>query len=223
MKEKTRRRERHTAAGWAKLEDVLPLRKQARFCCHGNGAYWVTALPWHVSPQWCRPGHTHQHLTSYEEQGGFITDCQCWEQRGCMWWFFFFFLGPRCFVCVGGGSANFILHGTVSFSLLSAPLTYDPSPFQGDVSSPGAGTNMVCAETVHRPTSFSHSRFLVSDLFSLAVELDTLWQCALWRQTRDKILHRLHFSSIGAETFIQREAIRREKQWVHELTYCWLI
>lgn len=84
-------------------------------------------------------------------------------------------------------TANLILHGAVS--LLSAPLTHDPSPFQGGVSSPGAGTNMGCAETVHRPTSYSHSWFLVSDLFSLAVELDTQWQCALWRQTRDKTLH----------------------------------
>lgn len=105
-------------------------------------------------------------------------------------------------------TANFILHGAVS--LLSAPLTHDPSPFQGGVSSPGAGTNMGCAETVHWPTSYSHSWFLVSDLFSLAVELDTQWQCALWRQTRDKTLHWHHFSSIGAETFIQREAIGDE-------------
>ncbi|KAI3370683.1 hypothetical protein L3Q82_007240 [Scortum barcoo] len=50
---------------------------------------------------------------------------------------------------------------------------------QGGVSSPGAGMNMECAETVHRPTSLSRSSFLVSDLFSLAAEPDTLWQCAL--------------------------------------------
>ncbi|KAK1887489.1 Tryptophan 5-hydroxylase [Dissostichus eleginoides] len=47
---------------------------------------------------------------------------------------------------------------------------------QGGVSSPGAGTNMGCVATVPRATSFSRSSSLVSDLFSLAAEPDTLWQ-----------------------------------------------
>ncbi|KAF3854920.1 hypothetical protein F7725_022975 [Dissostichus mawsoni] len=46
----------------------------------------------------------------------------------------------------------------------------------GGVSSPGAGTNMGCVATVPRATSFSRSSSLVSDLFSLAAEPDTLWQ-----------------------------------------------
>ncbi|KAK5902115.1 hypothetical protein CesoFtcFv8_007404 [Champsocephalus esox] len=47
---------------------------------------------------------------------------------------------------------------------------------QGGVSSPGAGTNMGCVATVPRATFFSRSSSLVSDLFSLAAEPDTLWQ-----------------------------------------------
>lgn len=87
-------------------------------------------------------------------------------------------------------------------SVLSASLTPDPFPFQGGVCSPGAGTNTACAETVPRPMSLSHSSFPVSDLFSLAVGPDTLWPCALRRLAQDKTLRRLHFSNIGAGTFI---------------------
>lgn len=140
-----------------------------------------------------------------------LAECQCWEQRGCVcvcdcvpsvfcgvFWVF----SSRPLILA------YMVQRCSPVSLLSAPLTHDPSPFQGGVSSPGAGTNMECAETVHRPTSFSRSSFLVSDLFSLAVEPDTLWQCALRRLTQDKTLHRLRFSNIGAGTFIQHVAIR---------------
>lgn len=78
--------ETHSCRMW-KAWRCVTLEKQALFCCHGNGAYWVTVLPWHVSPQWCRPDHTYPHLTSCEEQGDFITGCVsvsvCEWERSC--------------------------------------------------------------------------------------------------------------------------------------------
>lgn len=189
------------------LKMCHPWGSKLGFCCHGNGAYWVTVLPWHVSPWWCGPDHTHQHLTSCDKKGGFITDC--WGQRlharvcVCVWSFCFF---PRLLIL------SYILH---------TPLTHAPSThLQGGVSSPGAGTNMECVGTARRQTSFSHSWFLVSDLFSLVAELDTLWQCAPRRRTRERTLHRCQFSCTGAETFIQRENLSVHTSLTDLVTTC---
>lgn len=128
------------------------------------------------------------------KRGGSLAVCQWWEQtpcvclcmRVCVCFFGVFF--SRSLSCVFSFRL-LILASTVQccspVSLLPAPLTHDPSSFQGVASFPGAGTNMGCVETVHRPTSLSLSSYLVSDLFSLAVELDTLWQCAPWQLARD--------------------------------------
>lgn len=75
---------------------------------------------------------------------------------------------------------------------MSVPLIHVPSPLQRGVSSPGAGTNTECVDTVQQPTSFSLISYLVSDLFSLAVELDTLWQCVLQQLPQDKTPTTLH-------------------------------
>ncbi len=175
-----------------------------------------------VMQTWPHPPTSSPAVKSRE--ASLLTVCQCWEQRGCVYVSVYVcvcacvcvceiacFLFFCCCFLFFLQAANLSLHGTAPqprLSLLSAPLTHDPSPFQGGVSSPGAGTNTGCAETVHRLTSFSRSSFLVSDLFSLAVEPDTLWQCALRRLTQYKTLHRLHFSNIEAGTCIQHVAIR---------------
>lgn len=87
-----------------------------------------------------------------------LTKCQGGEQELCVFSF------APCFFVIQ--DADFSLHCThcttaPSFFLLSVTLTHDPSPFQGEVSSRGAGMNMECAETARRPTSFIHSSFLV--------------------------------------------------------------
>ncbi|KAI4825285.1 hypothetical protein KUCAC02_020971 [Chaenocephalus aceratus] len=73
------------------------------------------------------------------------------------------------------GSPTSLLYNTRQYGL--SPAAGDtPWLSPGGVSSPGAGTNMGCVATVPRVTSFSRSSSLVSDLFSLAAEPDTLWQ-----------------------------------------------
>lgn len=67
-----------------------------------------------------------------------------------------------------------------------------PSGFQTGSSSPGAGTNTACVETVLTRTSFSHSCFLLWDLFWLAAGPDTRWLRAPRRQTRGRESASLH-------------------------------
>lgn len=110
---------------------------------------------------------------------------------------FFSFFRLQIFACM--------VQCCVHISLLSVPLIHDPSPFQGGVSCPGAGTNMECAETVHRRTFVSLNSYLASDLLSLAVELDTQWRCALRRLAQDKTLHRLQLGGWFSTIQIRNE------------------
>jgi len=189
MKEITRWHERHNCMMGKDLRCVI-LEKASSLLLPWEWSLLGNCVAMALCPPDADLTTPTNKLTSCEKQGVFTAVRERERERGGGAHFCFFFFFPQ--------ATNFSVHGLLPHPpLLSTPLTHDPSPFQTGASSPGAGTNMGCVATVHRATSFSHSSFLVSALFSLAVELDTLWQRALRQLTRDKTLQRLHLTNPG--------------------------